>query len=209
MSEPPATDPPSAPRRTIRLTRRPLPPARRTTTFAGCDRSPRSGRAHNAAVAEICTGCSCGEPVRGAPARGRARPRGEIGARRHRAAGRRRRAAGGHVAARRFERRSRFTTWAYKFAIHTAGVAVRRHAWRDAAWRRTPGAALERLADRSQTRPRRRRAASCCTRIGAAMALAHPPPARRPARARGRRRADRRARRSALDQSQRALQDAA
>ena len=30
----------------------------------------------------------------------------------------------------RFERRSRFTTWAYKFAIHTAGVAVRRHAWR-------------------------------------------------------------------------------
>ncbi|MCW2949340.1 MAG: sigma-70 family polymerase sigma factor [Thermoleophilia bacterium] len=30
----------------------------------------------------------------------------------------------------RFERRSAFTTWAYKFAIHTAGVAVRKRAWR-------------------------------------------------------------------------------
>ena len=29
----------------------------------------------------------------------------------------------------RFERRSAFTTWAYKFAIHTAGVAVRQLAW--------------------------------------------------------------------------------
>lgn len=28
-----------------------------------------------------------------------------------------------------FERRSAFTTWAYKFAIHTAGVAVRKLAW--------------------------------------------------------------------------------
>jgi RNA polymerase sigma-70 factor (ECF subfamily) len=30
----------------------------------------------------------------------------------------------------RFERRSAFTTWAYKFAIHTAGVSVRKLAWR-------------------------------------------------------------------------------
>jgi RNA polymerase sigma-70 factor (ECF subfamily) len=29
-----------------------------------------------------------------------------------------------------FEGRSRFTTWAYKFAIYQAGVEVRRHAWR-------------------------------------------------------------------------------
>jgi RNA polymerase sigma-70 factor (ECF subfamily) len=29
-----------------------------------------------------------------------------------------------------FEQRSAFTTWAYKFAIHTAGVAVRKLAWR-------------------------------------------------------------------------------
>jgi RNA polymerase sigma-70 factor (ECF subfamily) len=29
-----------------------------------------------------------------------------------------------------FEGRSRFTTWAFKFAIHTAGVAVRHAAWR-------------------------------------------------------------------------------
>ena len=30
-----------------------------------------------------------------------------------------------------FAGRSRFTTWAYKFAIMTAAVQVRRHAWRD------------------------------------------------------------------------------
>lgn len=29
-----------------------------------------------------------------------------------------------------FEGRSRFTTWAYKFGVHHAGVAVRRQAWR-------------------------------------------------------------------------------
>jgi RNA polymerase sigma-70 factor (ECF subfamily) len=50
----------------------------------------------------------------------------------------------------RFERRSRFTTWAYKFAIHTAGVAVRRYAWRDREPRTTEAPALEQLADLAQ-----------------------------------------------------------
>jgi RNA polymerase sigma-70 factor (ECF subfamily) len=50
----------------------------------------------------------------------------------------------------RFERRSRFTTWAYKFAIHTAGVAVRRHAWRGRELEPGSAAALGRLADRGQ-----------------------------------------------------------
>ena len=50
----------------------------------------------------------------------------------------------------RFERRSRFTTWAYKFAIHTAGVAVRRHAWREQALAPSSAEALEQLADRAQ-----------------------------------------------------------
>jgi RNA polymerase sigma-70 factor (ECF subfamily) len=49
-----------------------------------------------------------------------------------------------------FERRSRFTTWAYKFAIHTAGVAVRRHAWRDRDLAPSSGDTLEQLADRAQ-----------------------------------------------------------
>lgn len=31
----------------------------------------------------------------------------------------------------RFEGRSRFTTWAWKFAVNIAGVAVRNHVWRD------------------------------------------------------------------------------
>jgi RNA polymerase sigma-70 factor (ECF subfamily) len=51
----------------------------------------------------------------------------------------------------RFERRSRFTTWAYKFAIHTAGVAVRRHAWRDRALAANSSETLSRLADRTQS----------------------------------------------------------
>ena len=45
----------------------------------------------------------------------------------------------------RFERRSRFTTWAYKFAIHSAGVAVRRHAWRDRDLSSSPSESLEQL----------------------------------------------------------------
>lgn len=49
-----------------------------------------------------------------------------------------------------FERRSRFTTWAYKFAIHTAGVAVRRHAWRDRDLAPNASETLEQLADRAQ-----------------------------------------------------------
>lgn len=49
----------------------------------------------------------------------------------------------------RFERRSRFTTWAYKFAIHTAGVAVRRHAWRDHGLAASSTETLSRLADRT------------------------------------------------------------
>ena len=50
----------------------------------------------------------------------------------------------------RFERRSRFTTWAYKFAIHTAGVAVRRHAWRERALAPSSAETLDKLADLRQ-----------------------------------------------------------
>jgi RNA polymerase sigma-70 factor, ECF subfamily len=46
----------------------------------------------------------------------------------------------------RFQRHSRFTTWAYKFAIHTAGVAVRRHAWRDRNLAADSSASLEHLS---------------------------------------------------------------
>jgi RNA polymerase sigma-70 factor (ECF subfamily) len=51
----------------------------------------------------------------------------------------------------RFERRSRFTTWAYKFAIHAAGVAVRRHAWRDRELTATADETLDQLADLAQS----------------------------------------------------------
>jgi RNA polymerase sigma-70 factor (ECF subfamily) len=44
-----------------------------------------------------------------------------------------------------FEGRSRFTTWAYKFAIHIAGVAVRHAAWQSRSVP-SPADALERLA---------------------------------------------------------------
>lgn len=45
----------------------------------------------------------------------------------------------------RFEGRSRFSTWAWKFAVHTAGVAMRKRIWQD---REVPteDAALESLA---------------------------------------------------------------
>jgi RNA polymerase sigma-70 factor, ECF subfamily len=74
----------------------------------------------------------------------------------------------------RFERRSRFTTWAYKFAIHTAGVAVRRHAWRDRELAADSRENLERLtsladdpAEAAQTRELLARVAGAIARLTA------------------------------------------
>jgi RNA polymerase sigma-70 factor (ECF subfamily) len=74
----------------------------------------------------------------------------------------------------RFERRSRFTTWAYKFAIHSAGVAVRRHAWRDRELSSSSSESLEhltRLADdpgeAAQMRELLARIATAITRLTA------------------------------------------
>jgi RNA polymerase sigma-70 factor (ECF subfamily) len=73
-----------------------------------------------------------------------------------------------------FERRSRFTTWAYKFAIHTSGVAVRRHAWRDRELTGSSSESLERLtgladdpAEAAQTRELLARIAAAITRLTA------------------------------------------
>ena len=74
----------------------------------------------------------------------------------------------------RFERRSRFTTWAYKFAINTAGVAVRRHAWRDRAVSSSPAGALEELADRAQSPAEASQTRELLTRIIGAIALLTP-----------------------------------
>jgi RNA polymerase sigma-70 factor (ECF subfamily) len=74
----------------------------------------------------------------------------------------------------RFERRSRFTTWAYKFAIHTAGVAVRRHAWRNRELATHPNESLEQLssladdpAEAAQTRELLARIAAAIARLTA------------------------------------------
>ena len=74
----------------------------------------------------------------------------------------------------RFERRSRFTTWAYKFAIHTAGVAVRRHAWRDRNLAPSSSESLEQLSrlsddpgEAAQTRELLARIAAAITRLTA------------------------------------------
>jgi RNA polymerase sigma-70 factor (ECF subfamily) len=55
-----------------------------------------------------------------------------------------------------FEGRSRFTTWAYKFAVLQAAVEIRRHAWQDReisldlfAEPRDPGASPEQYAEAS------------------------------------------------------------
>ena len=69
-----------------------------------------------------------------------------------------------------FERRSRFTTWAYKFAIHTAGVAVRRHAWRDRELATDPSHALAQLADRSNDPAEAAESRELLARIGTAIA---------------------------------------
>ena len=69
----------------------------------------------------------------------------------------------------RFERRSRFTTWAYKFAIHTAGVAVRRYAWRDRELTTTSTESLAELADRSQNPAEAAQTRDLLGRIGAAI----------------------------------------
>jgi RNA polymerase sigma-70 factor, ECF subfamily len=74
----------------------------------------------------------------------------------------------------RFERRSRFTTWAYKFAINTAGVAVRRHAWRDRAVSSSPAGALEELADRAQSPAEASQTRELLARIVEAIALLTP-----------------------------------
>jgi RNA polymerase sigma-70 factor (ECF subfamily) len=68
-----------------------------------------------------------------------------------------------------FERRSRFTTWAYKFAIHTAGVAVRRHAWRDREIALNSSDALEQLADRAQDPAEAAQTRELLARIGTAI----------------------------------------
>ena len=74
----------------------------------------------------------------------------------------------------RFERRSRFTTWAYKFAIHSAGVAVRRHAWRDRDLSSSPSESLEQLTrlsddpgEAAQTRELLARISTAITRLTA------------------------------------------
>jgi RNA polymerase sigma-70 factor (ECF subfamily) len=73
-----------------------------------------------------------------------------------------------------FERRSRFTTWAYKFAINTAGVAVRRHAWRDRALTSSPDGTLEQLADRAQSPAEASQTRELLARIIQAIALLTP-----------------------------------
>jgi RNA polymerase sigma-70 factor (ECF subfamily) len=70
----------------------------------------------------------------------------------------------------RFERRSRFTTWAYKFAIHTAGVAVRRHAWRNRELAADSSESLERLSSLADDPAEAAETRELLARISAAIA---------------------------------------
>lgn len=67
-----------------------------------------------------------------------------------------------------FEERSRFTTWAYKFAVNIAGVAVRRRAWADRQIP-LPAEALDRLADLTQDPAARAEERELLAHIGDAM----------------------------------------
>jgi RNA polymerase sigma-70 factor (ECF subfamily) len=73
-----------------------------------------------------------------------------------------------------FEQRSRFTTWAYKFAIHTAGVAVRRHAWRQRELPPSSPVTLDRLADLTQGPAARSECRELLSEIVAAVAQLTP-----------------------------------
>jgi RNA polymerase sigma-70 factor (ECF subfamily) len=70
----------------------------------------------------------------------------------------------------RFERRSKFTTWAYKFAIHTAGVAVRRHAWRNRELAKDASESLEQLGSRADDPAEAAQMRELLARIAAAIA---------------------------------------
>ncbi|MDP9258191.1 MAG: sigma-70 family RNA polymerase sigma factor [Actinomycetota bacterium] len=74
----------------------------------------------------------------------------------------------------RFERRSRFTTWAYKFAIHTAGVAVRRHAWRNRELATDSRESLEQLTSLADDPAEAAQMRELLARIAAAIARLTP-----------------------------------
>ena len=102
---------------------------------------------------------------------------------------------------------SRFTTWAYKFALLEAAVKVRRRAWQGREVPLEPERwAL--IADRRAT-PDQDAETSELLRAHPAgdRAGAHPAPARGPRRGRAQRRADRRAGRAPQHHARRALQD--
>ena len=108
-----------------------------------------------------------------------------------------------------FRGASRFTTWAYKFALLEAGVKARRRAWRgrevqidEERWPEIPDAGLsahERLEQQELLQALQRAVRTELT----------PAPARGVRRARAQRRPDRRARRAARLDAGRAVQDLA
>ena len=108
-----------------------------------------------------------------------------------------------------FRGASRFTTWAYKFALLEAAVKLRKRAWQGREVPLEPegvGACLE-----LEPRARRRSRAERAPRHGAERDRrgAHTAPAKRPRRARAERRPDRRSRRTPEHEPRRALQDVA
>ena len=102
---------------------------------------------------------------------------------------------------------SRFTTWAYKFALLEAAVKLRRRAWQGREVPLEP----EAWARPGRGRPTRPGAeqASCWTPCARDPRGPHPAPARGARRARAERRADRRPRRAPRHHARRALQDPA
>ena len=72
-----------------------------------------------------------------------------------------------------FEGRSRFTTWAYKFAVNIAGIAVRRHVWADRQMR-LPSDALDHLTDMTHDPAARAEERELLARIRDAMAVLTP-----------------------------------
>ena len=109
-----------------------------------------------------------------------------------------------------FRGESRFTTWAYKFALLEASVKVRRRAWQHREVPLEPEALGARARPPALAPEAAPRAASCSRAVAAARSRrAHPPPARGPRRAGDQRRPDRRPRRAPGHHARRAVQDPA
>ena len=156
-----------------------------------------------------CTRCFCVPLASRSRGAGRRFPICAATTRRHRQPGRRRRADERPPRLDDFRGASRFTTWAYKFALLEAAVKLVSARGRAASCRSSPSRGRRSRAPASSPHAELEQRALLDALGHAIHEVLTPHQRDRPRRARAERRADRRARRPPRHESQRALQDPA